>query len=287
LINQLNEHLLLKIACEMEIRNEYEYNSLFPQLSAGQPKSYFPEVFDKMPRSPISKGRCYLCGKDLGKGAMKTHLNKVHLPVVTGKTLFYLLKVEYYYSKDFWLYLQIKTTATLEDLDSFLRVIWLECCGHLSAFHIHGQDYDVIIDENDEDWNEFFESDVLPMHVTKLRDVLAPDTKFTYDYDFGTPTTLKLTVMDEFKAQNTEESIYLLARNLPPSLNCSVCGEPAVYADAMNMWEEEPHFYCEKCGKKMEKNEEVDLLPITNSPRMGVCAYDGEQDHYGVETVKR
>jgi len=32
--------------------------------------------------------------------------------------------------------MQVKDNAALSDLDSFLRDIWLECCGHLSAFEI-------------------------------------------------------------------------------------------------------------------------------------------------------
>ena len=51
-----------------------------------------------MPRSPMSKGRCYQCGKDLGKGAMNTHLHKTHLPIALGDTPYYLIKVEFYYS---------------------------------------------------------------------------------------------------------------------------------------------------------------------------------------------
>ena len=103
-----------------------------------------------MPRSPMSKGRCYLCGKDLGKGAMKTHLHKAHLPIAFGDTPYYLIKIESYYSKDYWFYVQVNANSTLQALDDFLRSIWLECCGHLSAFHIDGQDYDVYVSEEEE-----------------------------------------------------------------------------------------------------------------------------------------
>ena len=33
-------------------------------------------------------------------------------------------------------------SATLEELDHYLRTIWLECCGHLSQFTIGGMLYD-------------------------------------------------------------------------------------------------------------------------------------------------
>jgi len=35
--------------------------------------------------------------------------------------------------------------ATLTDLDGFLRDIWLECCGHLSAFDIGTVRYELDI----------------------------------------------------------------------------------------------------------------------------------------------
>ena len=46
------------------------------------------------------------------------------------------------------MFIEMQETATLEDLDSFLRDIWLECCGHLSAFNIYGTNYDVMPNEN-------------------------------------------------------------------------------------------------------------------------------------------
>lgn len=239
-----------------------------------------------MPRSSMNKGCCYLCGKDFGKGAMNTHLNKVHLPIEMGDTPYFLIKVEFYYTKDYWFYVQVNVNSTLQVLDAFLRTIWLECCGHLSSFHIDGQDYDVAVEDGDGDWNEFFGSDTLPMNEVTLQDAMEPGMVFTHEYDFGTTTLLKLTVMDAYQGKDIEE-ITLLARNLPLAFTCSKCDEPAVYVDATSRWVEEPLYYCQKCGKKVEKKDEVYLLPITNSPRMGVCAYDGEQDHYGTETVKR
>ncbi|MDR0835444.1 MAG: hypothetical protein LBN11_02540, partial [Tannerella sp.] len=43
-------------------------------------------------------------------------------------------------------------------------------------------------------------------------------------------------------------------------------------------WEEDGLF-CDKCGKKHAKTcpdfEEYAALPVVNSPRMGMCAYEG------------
>jgi len=49
--------------------------------------------------------------------------------------------VEGSYLPYYWMHLELPANATLEDLDSFLRDIWLECCGHLSAFRIEGKEY--------------------------------------------------------------------------------------------------------------------------------------------------
>lgn len=46
-----------------------------------------------------------------------------------------LLKIETPYEKDYWLYADISMTSTLKTLDTFLRDIWLECCGHMGAFY--------------------------------------------------------------------------------------------------------------------------------------------------------
>src|SRR5438045_3051287 len=47
----------------------------------------------------------------------------------------------------YWLHLEAGPTATLEDLDLYLRRIWLECCGHLSAFQINGVRYAAVPDD--------------------------------------------------------------------------------------------------------------------------------------------
>ena len=81
----------------------------------------------------VSTGNCYICGAGLGKTAMKNHLIKAHDEKDGGEEC-YLLKIEGAYDKDYWLFVDIPTEKTLSDLDGFLRRIWLECCGHLSAF---------------------------------------------------------------------------------------------------------------------------------------------------------
>jgi hypothetical protein len=62
----------------------------------------------------------------------------------------------------------------LEDLDEFLRDIWLECCGHLSAFS--------------------YQRSELGMG-RKLKDVLRSGMELLHEYAFGTPTELLVKVL--------------------------------------------------------------------------------------------
>ena len=48
----------------------------------------------------------------------------------------YHLLVEDSWVGDFWLHLQASGRTTLDELDFYLRAIWLECCGHMSRFLI-------------------------------------------------------------------------------------------------------------------------------------------------------
>ena len=94
-----------------------------------------------------SYGICQLCGKRTSKAGMTRHLKSCpaahDLPRGRAARLFHL-RVEDAYSPIFWLDLEIKAGATLEDLDSFLRGIWLECCDHLSSFEIEGVTYTLL-----------------------------------------------------------------------------------------------------------------------------------------------
>lgn len=79
-----------------------------------------------------TKGNCYLCGAELGKTAMKNHILKEHNGPEDGQECC-LLKIEGADDKDYWLYVDIPVNRTLSALDTFLRKIWLECCGHMSG----------------------------------------------------------------------------------------------------------------------------------------------------------
>ena len=153
----------------------------------------------------------------------------------------------------------------LNKLDDFLREIWLECCGHLSAFRIDGRSYAVVSMDGFDERNM--------NHA--MEKVLYPDIKFYHEYDFGTTTelTLRVLVEEEFKAP--ANGIKLLARNTPPEFFCMNCPSPATQLCVKCSWEGDGQgLLCGKCVAKHECDEEM-FLPMVNSPRVGMCGYQG------------
>jgi hypothetical protein len=166
----------------------------------------------------------------------------------------------------YWLHVELPAAATLEELDKFLRDIWLECCGHLSAFRIDGKSYSAMPDESG--WSGMEAED---MNVAFER-VVRPGTQFEYEYDFGSTTHLRLKVADDRVGLALgNETVQLLARNDPPAIPCGECGAPATQIDAEQAWDE-TGWLCDACAAKQEP--EI-LLPVANSPRAGVCGYTG------------
>jgi hypothetical protein len=223
-----------------------------------------------------SHGKCHLCNQTFSKAAMSRHLAKcVEAHAASGKgvsrsppkteKLFHLV-AEGQGAPMYWLHLEVPARATLEDLDIFLRNIWLECCGHMSAFRIGEESYSVAPDP---DWGDEQGMDV------ELGEVFEPGMKFSYEYDFGSTTELALKVVGEREGTaSKKEPVRLLARNDPPEVLCGVCKKaPATIIDVENSWEP-TGWLCEACAEKQGVDEEM-TLPVVNSPRAGVCAYTG------------
>jgi hypothetical protein len=177
----------------------------------------------------------------------------------------------------FWMDVIVPAEASLMMLDRFLRDIWLECRGHMSAFKIAGRQYNV-------SFSGLQEMDVFgaldgeeTMDVT-LGKVLRTGLAFSHEYDFGTTTTLRLKVISSGKFGKTKNTVELLARNEPPDMRCESCGQKAVVVCSMCKWNDMESWLCKKCSKKHACAEDCDgegFLPVVNSPRVGECAYEG------------
>ncbi len=221
----------------------------------------------------ISKGKCNFCEGSFGKAAMTKHLASCErresickAPSGKGKAgkkkIFHLI-VEGCNMPEYWIHLDVRADATLEDLDTFLREIWLECCGHMSAFTIQGTRYEGIE-------NEFMEAELMNITIGK---VLSPGMKFYHEYDFGSTTELTLKVVSEREGELKRKDIRLLARNDPPSITCNACGKIATQVCCQCIWSGEG-WLCDKCAHRHECGEDM-FLPVVNSPRVGMCGYTG------------
>ena len=170
-------------------------------------------------------------------------------------------------SCQYWMHIEASAKATLEDLDEFLRDVWVECCGHMSAFIIEGTTY---ISEKDAE----LMCGEKGMDIA-LGKVLSVGLKFRYEYDFGTTTTLTLKVVAEREGQVTGRPVSLLARNEPPLIKCEVCGRTATQVCSQCIWDNKG-WLCDECASAHECGEEM-LLPVVNSPRVGMCGYTGRR----------
>lgn len=206
-----------------------------------------------------SEGKCLYCDQLFSKKEIGKHLAE-HLaweektePVENTKTYCHI-EVD---AGEMFLHLLVKGDAKMKNIDKFLRVIWLDCCDHLSGFG--HKDFKVKMSQ-------------------EVQDVFEPRVKIYHDYDYGTTTRVFLKGLKHYQL-NIEDQIILLSRNEPLKLMCSTCKvEPAVNICTTCNWEQYS-FFCKKCSKKHEKEceyfNEDSRLPVVNSPRMGQCGYTG------------
>jgi len=275
------------------------------------------------------EGICRICGREIAKRSMSQHLKscvrkRCAKRPAKGLVKFYLVVAEGAFWPAYWLHLGVRQDAQLYHLDRFLREIWLECCGHLSAFTIGDLHYvsssswagpgswveeESKTDSRIIDFHEYVKaesdkkeadteqeggdilSELLRLAISDDRlpkeygmdvpvaEVFHPGGRFTYDYDFGTTTTLKLRVVSEFEFDKGKEYVKLLARNTQPNILCSHCDAPAEFVCTGCLWGGggwlcKKHAIAHECGEDM-------LLPVVNSPRVGMCGYTGEHDRWG------
>ncbi len=247
----------------------------------------------KEPKRRMSRGICHLCGQEFSKNTISRHLDKCWAGLAVKEkydsgalqpTKFFRLVVESPDLPDYWIHLDLRADATLEDLDDFLRRFWLECCGHLSAFTINEVRYSWrppggFDDDEDMFFAQMDEAFGMPrehrMEVT-LDAVLSPGLSFFYEYDFGSTTELKLRVLGEHEEPIRRKNIRLLARNEVPVMPCDECGQEADWIGTYGK-SYETRTICDACVEK-KRLTDARLLPLVNSPRTGVCGYVGVLD---------
>ncbi|MGL5437538.1 MAG: IS1096 element passenger TnpR family protein [Lachnospiraceae bacterium] len=221
-----------------------------------------------------SKGRCHYCQAEYTKSGMIKHVAACkervkEMKKASVKTCgYFTLSITGKYNGDYWLIVECRENATLQDVDQFLRDIWLECCGHLSAFEIEGESYDCAPDAM-----EFWDEPAKNMKY-QLKSVIEKGMNIGYEYDFGSTTELIITVSDYRVGAWKKDKLTILSRNNPIEYICSECGKKTAISICAECIYEGTGFLCEDCEESHECGTDM-LMPVCNSPRCGVCGYTG------------
>jgi hypothetical protein len=219
-----------------------------------------------------TSGKCLACGVRFSGAGIRRHLSAcASRPEGEGSAFDIRARAGPY-----WLYLECSVEATLADLDALFRSTWVEWCGHMSAFDIAGRRYMIDTDGLDGMWiGATGRFDDGGMGV-RLGEALRAVRTFGYEYDFGSPTELELEVLEERASMEKNGGIRILARNDPPEFLREDCEAAASRAEKICVECEE--LLCSRC---IAKHKADMVAPIVNSPRMGVCGYDGEEEEGG------
>jgi hypothetical protein len=223
------------------------------------------------------RGTCFFCEGTYATSRLGRHLKSCRARLKRVEALeeaarypAYGVRATTRYSSPYSLYLEVWKQASLEQVDRLLRDVWLECCGHMSAFIIGGEIYSV------RPTDHFGFGPRERSMNRRIGRVLGPGDTCTYEYDFGSTTELKLTVNEERIGAFPNNPVEVVARNLPPPTDCPECGKPATWICSQCLWEIDAAVVCDDCREKhVERDEEDYLLPLVNSPRAGVCGYSG------------
>jgi hypothetical protein len=167
---------------------------------------------------------------------------------------FFLIQVSGRYATNYWMFLKVSALAPLEVLDNFLRDIWLECCGHMSAFSYKRHEVGM---------------------GRRLWDVLQPGMELQYEYDFGSTTELLIKVLGEHEGiMGKRRPIQVLCKNQAPEYFCEDCGKGRAVAICAECQCDGDGWLCQACAESHICGKEMQL-PVVNSPRTGVCGYAG------------
>lgn len=223
-----------------------------------------------MARRPQPKGTCYFCQKQYAKGGLTRHLKSCAArrsanTAAKGKSqTLYHLRASEAHGAPFWLDLEVRSAAKLADIDSYLRTIWLECCGHLSCFAV-------------ERWG-----DELAMGG-KVGAIFSRLGGAVHQYDFGSTSETVIQVMGTREGVPlSKHPIYLMARNNMPDAPCIECGEQAEFMCIECVYEDDENGYlCAKHVDAHPHDEYGEPQELLNSPRVGMCgALMGDQPPY-------
>ena len=91
-----------------------------------------------MSTKSTNSGFCALCGLRATKTTMMAHVETcvaAHDKIGQPQPLV-VLRFAAVGDPRYWLVIEAKANAQLRHVDAVLRQLWLECCGHMSAFRL-------------------------------------------------------------------------------------------------------------------------------------------------------
>jgi len=208
--------------------------------------------------SPTDKIVCNICHNFYAPSGIQRHVgscSKKYVESDNSNNSSYLVKISDKYMQDYFLHVLISDEAQLYHLDTFLRDIWLECCGHMSSFR-QGHD---------------------ELEMDDYVECLTHTKKTQYTYDFGSSTNLIIEFKKEFKGTQ-EHLIKLVARNSVVKASCHSCDKKdAKFICPECLYGGDETILCKECvSKHVEKyhdSESYMISEFVNSPRTGVCGY--------------
>lgn len=215
-----------------------------------------------------TKGKCPKCEKMYGIAQAGAHLLECALQSSTPSESMnegYLLRISCPgQPSTYWIFATIPLNASLALLDAFLRGIWLECCGHLSEFTIGGRRYMSHTESG------------RPSQSMKnqIGQLLSPGSTCEYVYDFGSSTDLEIQVMAKVDACQ-QKKITLLMQNELPAHSCESCKKTASII-CSQCGDTTCRFCSKRHGCVVNEGDDYMLMTLVNSPRTGVCGYEGK-----------
>jgi hypothetical protein len=209
-----------------------------------------------MPARSINFGLCALCGYRATKTKMMAHVEAcvaAHDKIGQPQPLL-VLRFSTVGEPRYWLVIEVKADAQLRHVDALLRQLWLECCGHMSAFRLGRRK--------------------LAMTTATATAFAHAAGKVEYEYDFGSTTALTGELVGKRQGSIGRASLRLLARNEALAWPCGDCNAAATVVCPICI-DSDDGLFCDAHADVHEHAGEEVYLPVVNSPRMGVCAYTG------------
>ena len=114
----------------------------------------------------------------------------------------------------------------------------------------------------------------------RARNVFEPELELTHIYDFGSSSETLIKVVGEREGRpTTPHPITLMARNLIPEARCIECGQPATWFCMECLYDtEDEGTLCDRHAHGHPHTNYGDPIPLVNSPRLGMCGYEGPAD---------